>query len=97
MATVLDGMNEMVTMMEEGVPVNVAMMRLDTKNMIAQGRDEQDALRYLRKFQSIMNTSMDFGAAESERRNYLMVLEGLVEDFDITCNRVHWEIHDMTL
>lgn len=97
MATVLDGMNEMVTMMEEGVPVNVAMMRLDTKNMIAQGRDEQDALRYLRKFQSIMNTSMDFGAAESERRNYLMVLEGLVEEFDITRNRVHWEIHDMTL
>lgn len=97
MTTVLDGMNALVTMMEEGVPVNAAMMRLDTKNVMAQGRDEQDALRYLRKFQSIMNTSMDFGAAESERRRYLMVLEGLVEGFDITSNRVHWEIHDMTV
>lgn len=97
MATVLDGMNALVTMMEDGVPVNVAMMRLDTENVIAQGRDELDALRYLRKFQSIMNTSMDFGAAESARRGYLMVLECLVEDFDITRNRVHWEIHDMTL
>lgn len=97
MTTVLDSMNTLVTMMEDGIPVNVAMMRLDTENVIAQGRDEQDALRYLRKFQSIMNTSMDFNAAESERRRYLMVLEGLVEDFDITSNRVHWEIHDMTL